>query len=62
MVKNPPANAGDMDLIPGPGIKLPHAIGQLSPWATISEPTLSRAHTLQREKPLQREALTTTRE
>ena len=58
VVKNPPANAGNMDLIPGPGIKIPHAIGQLSPWATISEPTLSRAHTLQLEKPLQREALT----
>ena len=53
MVKNPAASAEDMDLIPGLGIKIPHAIGQLSPWATVSEPTRSRAHTLQQEKPLQ---------
>ena len=25
MVKNPPANAGDTDLIPGFGTKIPHA-------------------------------------
>ena len=25
MVKNPPANAGDTDWIPGPGTRVPHA-------------------------------------
>ena len=29
VVKNPPANAGDMGSIPGPG-KIPHAVEQLS--------------------------------
>ena len=58
MVKNPPANTEGMDLIPGPGIRIPHAIRQLSPWAIISEPTRSRVHALQQEKPPQREAVT----
>jgi len=39
VVKNPPANAGDMGLIPGPG-KIPHAVEQLSWWATTIEPVL----------------------
>ena len=30
VVKNPPANAGDR--------KIPHAMQQLSPWATTTEP------------------------
>ena len=30
VVKNLPASAEDMDLISGPGTKIPHAIGQLS--------------------------------
>ena len=38
MVKNPPSNAGDEDLIPGKGAKIPHAEGQLSPCATTTEP------------------------
>ena len=33
MVKNPPSNAGDADLIPGWGTKNPHASEQLSPHA-----------------------------
>ena len=28
--KNPPANAGDPSLFPGPGTRIPHATGQLS--------------------------------
>ena len=36
VVKNLPANAEDMDLISGPGTKIPHAIGQLSPHATAT--------------------------
>ena len=28
VVKNPPSNAGDVDLIPGRGTKIPHAAGQ----------------------------------
>ena len=39
MVKNPPYNAEDMGLIPGQGTNIPHAMGQLSPHATITEPT-----------------------
>ena len=31
VVKNSPSNAGDMDLIPGKQIKIPHDLGQLSP-------------------------------
>ena len=37
VVKNPPANAGDMGLSPVPG-KIPHAKGQLSPCTTTTEP------------------------
>ena len=39
MVKNLPANAGDMGSIPDWGTKIPHATGQLSPQpATTTEP------------------------
>ena len=39
MVKNLPANAGDMGSIPDWGTKIPHATGQLSPPpATTTEP------------------------
>ena len=39
MVENLPSNTGDMDtgVIPGQGTKIPHAVGQLSPWATTRE-------------------------
>ena len=40
MVKNPPANAGDMGSIPGPGTKIPHVTGQMNPCATTIEPGL----------------------
>ena len=33
-VKNPPSNAGDLGLIPGQGIGIPHVPGQLSLFAT----------------------------
>ena len=33
VVKNPPSSAGDVDLIPGRGNKIPHAVGQISPCA-----------------------------
>ena len=39
MVKNPPANAGDMGSSPGQG-RSPHAVEQLSPCATTTEPAL----------------------
>ena len=38
VVKNLPSNAGDMGSIPGGGTKIPHAVGQLSPWAATTEP------------------------
>ena len=37
VVKNPPSNAGDAGSIPGQGTEIPHATGQLSPWATTTE-------------------------
>ena len=40
VVKNPPANAGDMGSIPGPGTKIPHVTGQMNPCATTIEPGL----------------------
>ena len=49
VVKNPPSNAGDVCLIPGRGTKIPHAVGQLSPRATTTEPTCSGAHAPQLE-------------
>ena len=39
VVKNPPANAGDTRSIPWSG-KIPHAVEQLSPCATTTEPAL----------------------
>ena len=39
VVKNPPANAGDMGSDPWSG-KIPHAAEQLSPFATTTEPVL----------------------
>ena len=30
MVKNPLSNAGDLDLIPGGGTKISHAVGQMN--------------------------------
>ena len=38
VVKNLPCHAGDVGLIPGWVIKIPHASEQLSPQATITEP------------------------
>ena len=38
VVKNPPSNAGDIDLIPRWGIKIPYAMRQLSLSATTTEP------------------------
>ena len=38
MVKNPPCNATDVDLIPGWGAKTPHTAKQISPHATTTEP------------------------
>ena len=45
MVKNPSSNAGDAGSIPSWGTKIPHAVGQLSPRATTTEPTRSGATT-----------------
>ena len=44
MVKNLPANAGDMGPIPGPGKSAPHATGQLSPCPTTSLYSRARDH------------------
>ena len=51
VVKNPPANAGDMDLIPGLGRShMPRSIQAHAP--QLLSPN-SRAQELQQEKPLQ---------
>ena len=36
------SNAEDMGLIPSQGTKIPHALGQLSPFTTTTEPAGSR--------------------
>ena len=55
VVKNQPASAGDMGSIPGPG--RPHlSQGNQALKLQLLKPVHSRAHALQREKPLQREA------
>ena len=51
MVKNPPSNAGDASSISSGGIKIPHAMGQLSLQAETTEPTYSRARAPQHETP-----------
>ena len=51
MVKNPPANAGDMGSIPV--MKITRATGQLSPCAMTTEVCVPRDHALQQEKPPQ---------
>ena len=38
MVKNPFSNAGDVGSIPGWGTKIPHALKQLNPRTTTTEP------------------------
>ena len=38
MVKNPPANVGDMGSIPGLGAKIPDTVGQLSLCTTTTKP------------------------
>ena len=35
VVKNMPKNAADTDSIPGPRAKIPYAVGQLNPHATL---------------------------
>ena len=49
VVKNLPSNAGDAGSIPCRGTKIPHAVGQLSPCATTTEPVCSGAHAPQLE-------------
>ena len=51
VVKNSPCNAGDVSLIPGQGTKILHSVGQLSPWATTTEPShhIQRVHSPQQE-------------
>ena len=51
VVKNPPANAGDMGLSPGPGRS--HMVEHLSPCATTTEARPPGACAPQQEKPLQ---------
>ena len=57
VVKNLPANAGDMGLIPGPG--RPHVMKQLSPCATTTETERPRILAAQPETPLRGEACAT---
>ena len=48
-VKNPPANAGDTGLNPGPGTRALLATEQQSPCATITEPELQSSGTMTTE-------------
>ena len=52
VVKNLPADAQDVGLIPGQGTKFPYASGQLRSCAATSEPVSSRAHTPHLERSL----------
>ena len=52
VVKNSPSKAGNSGSIPGRGVKIPHALGQLSPCATTAESKYSGACAPQREKHL----------
>ena len=63
VVKNMPANTGDMSSVPGLGTKIPHATEQLRPCTTTSEPmmlllkpTCPRICAPQHKKPPQGEA------
>ena len=60
MIKNPPSNAGDAGSIPSQGIKIPHAVGQLSPRITTTELARlnERARVPQTTEPTGPEALT----
>ena len=58
MVKNPPANAGDTGLLPGPETKIPHAGGQLSSCGTTTEGLAPYSLCTQQEKLPQWEAHT----
>ena len=62
VVKNLPASAGDMDLISGPGTKIPRVTGQLSLCTWTIEPMHPRAHAPKQERPPQGEALTLQKE
>ena len=50
MVKNLPANAGDVGLICGLGITIPHTAGQLSPRLATTGPALPKAGAPQQDK------------
>ena len=39
LIRNLPSNTVDVGSIPGPGTKIPHVMGQLSPRAAMTEPT-----------------------
>ena len=51
VVKNLPANLGDMGFIPGLGTKISHSAGQLSLGTTTTEPTHSRAPATRKSPP-----------
>ena len=50
MVKNQPANAGNMGFDPCPR-EIPHAVRQLSPCVTTTEPVHPRVHAPQDNPP-----------
>ena len=50
MIEDPPASAGDVDLIPGWETEISHAMGAISPLAATTEPVCSGAHVPQLER------------
>ena len=64
MVKNLPANTGDVGSIPGWGTKIPHAARQLNPRATTTELAClnERARVPQTTEPMRPGGCATTRE
>ena len=52
MAKNPPCNAGNVALIPGQGVKIPRAMGQLSLCSTTKESVhLNRGSCMIKQRP-----------
>ena len=50
-VKNPSSNAEDVVLIPGPGTKNPHSVGQLSSHASTTETKHNRSSFVLQPRP-----------
>ena len=60
VVKNLPANSGNMGLISGPGTKIPHAMGQLGMCVATTEARVPESPCFITRKPTRTRCLCTT--